>query len=301
MSKKLIFAIVVLIVVVGAIAVKLTNRKTPVPQSHPTYSLNLMSGKTYGVNAPEMLHFNIQDQTGKVLKDFDTVHEKKLHLIVVRADRTNFQHVHPELDTNTGKFMLENFKFPTDGPYRVFADFTASSAQKDASGMKLAATPYQDVAVGSAGKYLPQTFAEDKLASSANGLETKIFFPPGDDSVVGGALVDYYAGQTNMVNVVINQNHQSYTKLQPYLGALGHMVVLGPNLEFIHAHPLASDFKNQNGLISFQVTPPIAGRYRLFLQTQASGQVNTTDYAITVQKMPGSSANSANPMMHSGH
>jgi hypothetical protein len=64
------------------------------------------------------------------------------------------------------------------------------------------------------------------------------------------------------------------------------MVVLGPNLEFIHAHSMNEDASNQIGLISFQVTFPDPGQYKIYLQTQADGQVTTTDYNFTATPMP---------------
>lgn len=264
------------------------DNSNSVIQSHPTYSLNLMSGKSYLAAKPVSLHYEIQDQTGKVLKDFDVVHEKKMHLIIVRKDRTNFQHVHPTFDESNGMFKMDSFIFPTDGDYRVFADFTPSNAQKDPMGMKLPATPYQDVKAGDVSKYVPAPLSEDKFSSIVNGFDTNIFFAPGDDSPGGMPNMDFYAGQDSTVAISINKDGQAYKNLQTYLGALGHMVVLGPNLEFIHAHAQTTDIANQSGLIIFTVNFPKEGRYKLYLQTQADGQVTTTDYSLTVKPNPGS-------------
>lgn len=273
-------------------------------QSHPTYSLSLMSGKSYDVNKPTTLHFAILDQDNNTLKAFDTVHEKKLHLIVVRKDRTNFQHVHPTLDEASGMFMIERFSFPTDGDYRVYADFTPSDAQKDEMGMKLPATPYQDVQVGDISKYTPQPLTANKLTSSVNGFDTSIFFAPPDDSP-GAPDTNLYAGQENSIAISINKDGQPFKNLQNYLGALGHMVVLGDALEFIHAHPQTVDESNQGGVIVFNVNFPKAGRYKLFLQTRANGQVTTNDFAVSVigdsqQKNPPQPSEDMD-MMNMGH
>ncbi len=115
----------------------------------------------------------------------------------------------------------------------------------------------------------------------------------------------FYAGHETNLAIEINKNGQPYNKLQTYLGALGHMVVLGPNLEYIHAHALSEDVANQVGLITFSVNFPDAGQYKLFLQTQADNQVNTTDYTLTVKPNSGDSNQSNNQSMpsmdHSGH
>lgn len=251
-------------------------------QSHRTYSLNLMQGMAYQPNQSSELMFDIRDENNKVLKDFDTVHEKQMHLIVVRKDRAYFQHVHPNFDKNSGMFAITGFKFPTDGEYRVFADFTPTSSQMGPDGMKLAVTSYQDVKVGS-GKYTKQPLGANRLTSDVNGYQSGFFLAPDDDSAGGGLLGDtFYAGQESTLGIYINKDGQPVKNLQTYLGALGHMVVLGPNLEFVHAHPQTTDVNDQSGLIIFTLNFPVEGQYKLYLQTQVDGEVTTHDYNLTV-------------------
>ena len=271
-------------------------------QSHRTYSLNLMDMMPYQANQSSELMFDIRDENNKVLKDFDTVHEKQMHLIVVRKDRAYFQHVHPSFDKNSGMFAITGFKFPTDGEYRVFADFTASDAQKDEMGVKLASTPYKDVKVGS-GTYTAQPLGDDRLTSDVNGFSTAMSLM-GDDT----PNPQPYAALPLTLGVTFDKDGAAYKNLQTYLGALGHMVVLGPNLEFIHAHPLDEATVTQTGLIAFRVTFPDPGQYKIYLQTQADGQVNTTDYIYTVKPNPSSQNSNQNPqptedmnMEHMGH
>ena len=61
------------------------------------------------------------------------------------------------------------------------------------------------------------------------------------------------------------------------------MVVLGPDLELIHAHPQTEDLENQKGIVSFGVNFPKPGTYVSFLQIQADNKVSTFDYAIDVK------------------
>lgn len=313
MSKKSLI-IVAAVVIFGSIVTgglyysnnyksgnKSTGNKGAIIQSHPTYTLNLISGKSYLAAKPEMMQFAIQDQNGKILKDFDTVHEKKLHLIVVRKDRSYFQHVHPTLDEKTGMFMIEPFTFPTDGEYRVYADFTPLGAQMDAMGIKLAATPYQDVKVGDLSKYTGQLLGSDKFTSDAGGLQTKLSLLDGGD----GPSTGYISGVELPLAIDVNKDGAAFKNLETYLGALGHMVILGPNLEFVHAHPSTTDTANQTGLILFNALMPVAGQYKLYLQTQVGGQVNTTDYTVTINPKPQTSTTNNNQSMqrmnHKGH
>ena len=93
---------------------------------------------TTGAEAP--YSFFIVGKDGKILKDFALAHEKLLHLIVVRKDLGDFQHLHPELNTKTGEFSLNDLTLPTDGAYRIFADFTPAGKEN--------AVTYEDVASG---------------------------------------------------------------------------------------------------------------------------------------------------------
>ena len=60
------------------------------------------------------------------------VHEKIMHFIVIRKDLANFQHVHPDFNSSTGEFTLSNLTLPSDGEYRLFADFTPTASQMNA-------------------------------------------------------------------------------------------------------------------------------------------------------------------------
>ena len=54
--------------------------------------------------------------------DFDVTHTKRLHLIVVRRDMTDFQHLHPtQVANGSWETPLELHEA---GSYRVFADFS---------------------------------------------------------------------------------------------------------------------------------------------------------------------------------
>jgi hypothetical protein len=267
-------------VLLAAVLGNSKHDSTPSTMQPHSYSLNFKSSLTFKAGEPTQLAFVVRDEKNQVLKDFDVVHEKLLHLIVVRKDRAYFQHIHPTFDKTTGIFTAKDFVFPTDGEYRIFADFTPSNVPKDAMGMKSPSTPFYDVKVGS-GSYTPQALGGDKLTSDVNGLSTTLEYMNGDS-----AIKTPYTNRPLTLGVSFQKNGAAYKSLQPYLGALGHMVVLGPNLEYIHAHPLDESTGSQTGTIAFAVTFPGQGQYKLYLQTQAEGVVNTTDYNFTVQANP---------------
>ena len=127
-QKLSILAAVCIALFVGSAALIVYSRRheTGAPMR---YHLQWMGATTYQPDKPSELLFAVADDNNVVLKNFEIVHEKILHLVVVRKDRTNFQHVHPVFDPATGKFSLKGFRFPTAGQYRIFADFTPKGAQ----------------------------------------------------------------------------------------------------------------------------------------------------------------------------
>src|SRR3989344_2595261 len=62
-------------------------------------------------------------QKGKPVNNIDVVHEKIMHLVLVREDLKYFDHVHPE-KTGEGKYSVP-YEFLSGGSYRLWTDFTA--------------------------------------------------------------------------------------------------------------------------------------------------------------------------------
>ena len=78
------------------------------------------------------------------VRDFEVVHEQRMHVIVVRRDARGFQHLHPELGDD-GVWRVQ-VTLPEAGSYRVFADF-----KHDGEAQTLAA----DLAVDGEADYRP--------------------------------------------------------------------------------------------------------------------------------------------------
>jgi hypothetical protein len=91
------------------------------PQPKP-YSLEVTTSPSEPrMGRPADLSFLVRFQyTRETITDFDVVHEKRMHLIIVSKDLRHFAHEHPVLD-RTGRFTLR-YAFPTGGEYRLFAD-----------------------------------------------------------------------------------------------------------------------------------------------------------------------------------
>jgi hypothetical protein len=257
------------------------SSNTPI-QSHRTYSINMLSSlKNIKPGQSVAVKFNIKDEQGNVLKDFEVAHEKIIHFIIARKDLQDFQHVHPDFNKVTGEFLID-VTFPNDGPYRMFADFTPQGTQMGPDGMHLGVTVYQDIVSGDLNRYKSVTTKVDKeILKVVDGYRINYNFP----SVLKSQTEVPYS-------LIIEKNNENIT-LQNYLGALGHSVILKKDtLEFMHVHAEGMDMSGSGGqvdhkmpgaLINFKTMFPEAGVYKAFTQFQAKGKIITSDYTLEVK------------------
>ena len=240
-------------------------------QSHRSYCIksNIVSLNPQP-NSPVTLSFSIVDDQGTTLKDFKVTHDKLLHLILIRKDLNSFQHVHPDFDTSTGQFTLSDLSFPSPGPYRIFADFTPSSAQMGAGGMPLSVTLSEDVTVS--GTYAAQSVGATERTKTVDGYEV-VLTPTPQTAVTGKTMMSY----------TIKKDGKLITNLETYLTALGHSVVLKEDtLEYIHAHAIQEPTSTQTGTIDFHVEFPFGGTYKTFTQFKHEGKVHTVEFVVPV-------------------
>ncbi|MBI4836595.1 MAG: hypothetical protein HY817_05030 [Candidatus Abawacabacteria bacterium] len=240
-------------------------------QSHRSYCLQSdAKGKVYTANQASSYTFAIRDDQGTVVKDFAITHTKPMHVIVVRKDLNYFQHLHPEFNQSTGTFTLSNLAFPTEGQYRIFADFAVTGGQMDPMNMPLGITSFEDVQVGN--NYHPQAIGAEEKVKTFEGYQVSLD--------TGTPL---QSSKEAKLAFDLKQNGKSVTDLQEYLGALGHTVILREGtLDFIHAHPVESINQQQSGKVNFMVHFPEAGKYKIFTQFQRAGKVVTTDFVVSV-------------------
>jgi hypothetical protein len=200
----------------------------------------------------ETLRFRIVDERGQTVRDFDVEHERRIHLILARRDLTGFQHLHPE-QAEDGSWSAP-VRLDAAGSYRLFADFAHDGE--------------------------PETLATDLRVDGAADLQA---LPAAAATAVsdGGYDVRLDAGDAGPgeeadLNFTITRNGEP-VRTEPYLGAGGHLVALREgDLAFLHVHPLEDS-------VRFEATFPTAGRYRLFLQFQHEGRVQTVAFTHEVR------------------
>lgn len=185
--------------------------------------------------------FRILGPTGHPVTPFDELHERRMHLIVVRRDLTGFQHLHPAMDE--GGTWRTSFAAPTGGAWRAFADFATGGT--------------------------PTTLGIDVLVEGE--FRPEALPRPAPSVEAGGDLVSLHVGDGGLHGFSVTRGGER-VPVEPYLGARGHLVVLRwGDLAFLHVHPIADGADD----IAFAVTYPSSGVYRLFLQYSAGGEVRT--------------------------
>src|SRR5205814_590435 len=171
---------------------------------------------------PTMLTIVVRSRdTKQPVTEFDTVHEKQIHFMVVSADLQNFSHEHPVAGAN-GRFTLA-YTFPTGGEYHLFADVAPKGA-----GSEILMSPIRvggAAPVAARGKSLVAS-----LADTAGGVNVALAsdpakLPVGRSLNLSFTLKDAASGA-------------SITDLEPYLGAMAHLMLIHEDgITFVHSHP----------------------------------------------------------------
>ncbi len=90
--------------------------------SRDGYTL-VLADKMLPTGAQVPLRFTVTGPDGMPVTEYRTEHDKELHLIAVRRDLTDFQHVHPVRRDSGGTWSVL-LDLSSAGEYRIFADFT---------------------------------------------------------------------------------------------------------------------------------------------------------------------------------
>jgi hypothetical protein len=191
---------------------------------------------TFTAGRTEPYAFRIVGPDGETVRDFEVEHERRLHLIVAaRSPGRSFLHLHPE-QREDGSWGTP-LRLPANGAYRVFADFVVDGERRTL-GVDVAGSGGPESAADATTPY------EVELHRAGDRLHFTV--------AEGGAPV----------------------ALEPYLGALGHLVVLREgDLAYVHAHADEDE-------LAFDVPFADAATYRLYLQFQVDGRVETARFEL---------------------
>lgn len=209
----------------------------------------------------ELIRISVTNK-GEPMEHFEVNHEKLLHLIVVSKDLSYFTHIHPEYKGD-GVFEIVN-EFPGGGEYRMIADF------KPKDGHSISKMEW--VTVEGAAVEPAAVTVDDQLEKTVDGMNVALTAEPkreaGKDFTLKFTLTE---GETE----------EGISDLEPYLGSIGHVVVLSEDGErYLHVHALENQGSGPEAL--FETEFPQSGVYKIWAQFQRNGEVLTVPYVVEI-------------------
>jgi len=220
--------------------------------------LTLVPGSTiFPEGRPRRLTFMIVGPGGAAVTTYAIVHDKPLHLIVIRRDLSGYQHLHPTMAPD-GTWGID-LTLAAPGSYRAIADFTAV-----VGGQQIATTLGTDLTV--AGRYAPVA-----LPAPTQQVKTTNFTVSYEGTPRTGSI--------RPILVTVTGPDAKPAVLQPYLGAFGHLVMLRQgDLGYVHVHP---EPRLVDGKVKLWLAAPSPGAYRMFFDFQVAGRVYTAAWSVT--------------------
>jgi hypothetical protein len=206
---------------------------------------------------------------------------KKLHVVIVSADFSQFMHIHPELNT-AGHFAIDQ-QFPSPGLYYIYVDGEPNNLDH-------------------------QVFRFDLNVSGSSEQKPRTISPTGREVNIGPYTVDISqvklsAGGMDMIDVHILKGDKPANDLHPYLGASAHAVFLNSkDLSYVHVHPMSmqgmdmatggmsmnsgpelpdNSISSPDMMLHISVKEP--GTYKMWLQFRGGNQLYVAPFVLTAQ------------------
>lgn len=208
---------------------------------------------------PAKFEFTVlHPKSGAAVREFEIVHERIFHLFLIGQDLSFFAHEHPEQQPG-GTFRFETV-LPRAGAYRLVADCYPKGG-----------TPqFLTHSLFTAGSRLapPPTLAPDLAPKRGENISVEFRSEPASP----------LAGQETQLHFRIAPAEG----LELYLGASGHLLTASDDLvDLVHDHP----FLVNGGDIQFNVIFPRPRTYRVWVQFQRQGVVNTVAFNVPVTEL----------------
>jgi YHS domain-containing protein/plastocyanin len=229
-----------------------------------------------------------------LVKSFEVVHEKFLHLLMVSEDLAWFEHQHP-VRGEDGIFRLK-WHFPRPGRYTLYADFTPADGDNQVLPLPLSVG-------GGRVKTLPLKPDTRYLKQVGDyRIELRLATLPGD---LGP---DLRMEKPAILTYTIRDRHGRLVRdMQPFIGAMGHLIAISRDgKEVVHTHvvqPAAPAMAAHSGLhvtpamatatgpaFSFKLTLPSAGLYKTWAQFMHDNRVLTVPFTFQVDDIWGTTA-----------
>jgi hypothetical protein len=209
------------------------------------------------------LSFRVLDPTTlQPVTRFTIVHEKPFHLFLVSYDLTYFSHEHPVLEAD-GWFRLRT-RLPKPGTYRLIADFDPEGGTPQLATQTFSTAGY----IAPLESSIPHP-APDLSPKTATNLTAELRVDPPQP----------IAGKKTMLFLHLNPADG----IEKYIGAWAHLLAVSNDLiDTAHSHPFLADGGPD---MQFNLFFPRAGTYRIWIQLQRKGVVNTVSFTIPVSEL----------------
>lgn len=194
----------------------------------------------------------LRDQEGNSVDELEVNHEKMMHFIVVDDSLQKYYHLHPE-KAGKGEFTLKQ-SLPA-GFYKAFIDVKP----KD---LAYHVTPVSFVI----GK--PDAVAGHQKLRPDSSLTKTV-----DGETVQLKMSSFQTEQEVNLTFELDQS-----KLTPYLGAMGHVVILDEKAQqYLHVHPADEEAP----VFETHFTHP--GIYKIWAEFKQGGVVRAFPYVIEIK------------------
>ncbi len=217
------------------------------------YSVRFI-GKDISSASNSGLTFIIKNtESDKPVSNLEIVHDKIMHVILVKTDLKYFDHIHPN-QKEPGVFYVP-YSFYAPGDYRIWVDFTVEGMQHIVD---------FDATVYGASQMMQ--------ADGLSGLKVDINVPA--TIQIGEPIkIDFIVRDTNNIPLSIKEK---------FLAANAHLIVIDESLDkFDHVHDEKIDGDN---ILSFEYKFQKAGPHKLWIQFSVNSITRTGEFDVTVNE-----------------
>jgi Cu+-exporting ATPase len=208
---------------------------------------------TYVQNGGKNIKIFLKDKAGNPIDELEVNHEKLLHLIIVDDQMQKFYHLHPE-KTGKGEFTISN-NLP-EGFYKAYIDIKPKNEN-----YMVEPVPFI------VGNPVPETKGHELVPDTS-------FSKSVEGETVKLNMSSFKAGEPVTLSFDLDQSN-----LTPYLGAMGHVVILDEyGKKFIHVHPA----NNKEAVFETEFEKP--GIYKLWAEFKQNGKVRAFPFVIEIKE-----------------
>lgn len=246
------------------------RQKQQQQNSSVSYDVNLQyDPQTPEGGKPTKLTIHITERpSGESIREFETIHDKLMHLIIASEDLSYFAHIHPTLEDSKSAFTIFH-TFPDAGKYKIWIDF------KPKNGSQTLTAFSSNVTGNPIHKQIPITNDKQHAKEIDGKYQISLTTPK---EIRANSDVDI------AFNISDAAGHP-ITDLEPLMGAGGHSVIISGDIqEFLHVHPSEEVESTWKGgpTVHFNTRFPKPGLYKVWGQFQHQGGVITTDFVLEV-------------------